>query len=71
MQNADISSLGYDYSIVERKVLLQSLYDQLLKKNNVYLNKQVETASQTPQGVVVKCRDGSEYHGVRHNIVVD
>jgi FAD dependent monooxygenase len=57
-------SLGYGCSVVERKPFLQSLYDQLENKHNVHVNKRVKAATQTGQGVVVTCEDGSEYHGV-------
>jgi hypothetical protein len=57
-------STGYGCSIVEREPLLRLLYDQLQKKENIFLNKQVETVTHSSSGVVVKCMDGSEYSGV-------
>jgi FAD dependent monooxygenase len=58
------SSLGYGCSVIERRPFLQSLYDQLKNKQNVHVNKRVKTVTQSGHGVVVKCLDGSEYHGV-------
>jgi monoamine oxidase len=58
------ASLGYGCSIIERQPFLQSLYDQLKNKQNAHVNKRVKTISQSSNGVVVKCQDGSEYQGV-------
>jgi FAD dependent monooxygenase len=58
------ASLGYGCSVIERRPFLQSLYDQLKNKQSVHVDKRVNTVTQTGHGIVVKCQDGSEYHGV-------
>jgi FAD dependent monooxygenase len=56
--------LGYTISVVERRSFLQSLFDQLKNKQNVHLNKDVDSATRTDDGVLIRCRDGSKYYGV-------
>jgi hypothetical protein len=58
------ASLGYGCSVIGRRPFLQSLYDQLKNKQKVHVDKRVNTVAQTGHGIVVKCQDGSEYHGV-------
>lgn len=55
--------LGYQCSICERRVFLQSLYDQLEDKSRILLNKKVSTIEHGKDSVTVNCADGSQFTG--------
>ncbi len=55
--------LGYQCSICERKKFLRSLYEQLKDKSRICLEKKVTEIRHEGDGVVVRCKDGSEFKG--------
>lgn len=49
--------------MLERRLLLQTLYDTLRDKSRTHLDKDVKKIEHLPNGVVVTCSDGSTYIG--------
>lgn len=56
-------SLGYKPCLLERRLLLQTLYDTQRDKSRILLNKKVTSVVHMPDGVIVSCEDGTEYMG--------
>jgi len=48
---------------MERRFLLQSLYDNINDKSRILLNKRVSRIEQGHDGITVYCQDGTEYEG--------
>jgi FAD dependent monooxygenase len=58
-----LDRLGYAPAIFERQRFLQSLYDQLNRKEKVHVNKRVTNVLDRGDSVLVKCADGTTYRG--------
>lgn len=54
---------GYDLIFVDRQMVVQAMWDNVRNKNNIHLNKRVQTVSLKPDGVEVTTTDGSKFEG--------
>lgn len=48
---------------MERRLLLQTMYDNIQDKSRVLLSKRVSRVDQGQDGVTVHCKDGTSYDG--------
>lgn len=55
--------MGYPPAFLQRKDLLQGLFEQLPDKSKVHTSKRVCKVDHSTTGVVVHCEDGSSYSG--------
>lgn len=62
-QKTDSSRFGYLGSFSDRHIVLQYLFDRLLNKERVILEKRVCHVIHQDAGVMVECDDGTSYQG--------
>ncbi|KAK5062864.1 hypothetical protein LTR84_004939 [Exophiala bonariae] len=55
--------LGYPFTMMERRFLLQTMYEYIQDKSKILLNKRVSRVDQAHDGVTVHCTDGTSYSG--------
>lgn len=56
-------SLGYASGFLDRRLVLEVVYDRLPDKSKVVVNKRVVKIEHTETGVIVHCKDGSQFVG--------
>ncbi|KAH8704707.1 FAD binding domain-containing protein [Talaromyces proteolyticus] len=54
---------GYDFVVLERQLVVSSLYDNLPDKSRILVNKRVSGVTETEDGVEVHTEDGAKYEG--------
>ncbi|KAK4865357.1 hypothetical protein LT330_009468 [Penicillium expansum] len=60
---AHLNSYGYPIGWIERRRLLQILFDHICEKEKVLLRKKFIGAEHSAEGIIVHCSDGSSFKG--------